>query len=183
MVDEKKDDKKVVKEEEKAVFLKSTAALDLERREEDARLTDLERRERDASEGRDFTGDGNDTSDYVGVSPEYMNYANEGDKPYRAGKDSAVGRLEAELTAGAAVAEPVETKSNQTDGGGSSVPLVYATFSGENFENRVITADEAKAEAERVAPKDSETLEPVEKKNETAPPVNRATPAPAKTSK
>lgn len=159
--------------EEKAVFLKTTAALDLERREEDERLTPAERRERDKSQGRDFTGDGNDTSAYVGVSAEYMNYASPGDRPYRAGEDSALGRLEDQLTSGAAVAAPVDPVSNQTDGGGSTVPLVYAEFSGEDFTNRVVTAEEAKAESDRLNPE-------VENKEVPAPKVAAA---PAKTGK
>lgn len=32
-------------------------------------------------EGRSFTIEGNDTSGYVGVDPEYRNYANETDRP------------------------------------------------------------------------------------------------------
>lgn len=32
-------------------------------------------------DGRSFTIEGNDTSGYVGVDPEYRNYANETDKP------------------------------------------------------------------------------------------------------
>jgi len=36
----------------------------------------------DESNGRDFTIEGNDTSGYVGVDPEYRNYANETDRPY-----------------------------------------------------------------------------------------------------
>lgn len=34
-----------------------------------------------ANGGRDFRVQGNDISDYIGVSPEYMTYANETDKP------------------------------------------------------------------------------------------------------
>lgn len=32
-------------------------------------------------EGRDFAGDGNDVSEYVGTDPEYRNYASETDRP------------------------------------------------------------------------------------------------------
>lgn len=32
-------------------------------------------------EGRDYRVEGNDTSGYIGVSPEYMTYANETEKP------------------------------------------------------------------------------------------------------
>lgn len=64
----------------------STAQLDRERRFKAASgaVEDTA-----ASEARDFTGDGNDTSAYFGVSPEYMNYANKTDKPYRAPEGSA----------------------------------------------------------------------------------------------
>lgn len=37
--------------------------------------------ERESTEGRSFRIEGNDTSGYVGVDPEYRNYANETDKP------------------------------------------------------------------------------------------------------
>lgn len=33
------------------------------------------------SDGRDYRVEGNDTSGYIGVSPEYMTYANETEKP------------------------------------------------------------------------------------------------------
>lgn len=33
------------------------------------------------TDGRDYTVEGNDTSGYIGVSPEYMTYANETEKP------------------------------------------------------------------------------------------------------
>lgn len=38
----------------------------------------------EAGQDRSFVVEGNDTSAYVGVSPEYANYANETEKPHRA---------------------------------------------------------------------------------------------------
>lgn len=35
----------------------------------------------DSTEGRNYRVEGNDTSGYVGVSPEYMTYANKTEKP------------------------------------------------------------------------------------------------------
>lgn len=40
-----------------------------------------------SDEGRSFTIPGNDTSGFVGVDPEYMNYASETDKPRLTKKD------------------------------------------------------------------------------------------------
>ena len=39
------------------------------------------------NDGRDFAVEGNDLSGYVGVSPEYMNYANETEAPLRGDDD------------------------------------------------------------------------------------------------
>lgn len=39
---------------------------------------------------RDWTGDGNDVEDFVGVSPEYKNYANETDKPLVGDEDELI---------------------------------------------------------------------------------------------
>lgn len=40
--------------------------------------------------GRDFRVEGNDVSGYIGVSPEYRNYANETDRPYVTDEDVAL---------------------------------------------------------------------------------------------
>lgn len=45
--------------------------------------------------GRSFAAAGNETDDYLGVSPEYMNYANETDRPYRSPEDSPAAVAEA----------------------------------------------------------------------------------------
>lgn len=41
----------------------------------------VESEEGDVSEGRDFTVEGNDTSEYVGTDVEYQNYADDTHKP------------------------------------------------------------------------------------------------------
>jgi hypothetical protein len=143
-------DKETTTDVEQAVYTKTTAQLDLERRLADEKLSPKELREKYDGGARDYTGDGNDTSAYVGVNPEYMNYANETDRPYQAGEGSAERELEDQLKSGHAVAEPVDGTSNQTDGGGSTVPLVYAEVSGSDFENYEVTADEAAKETARL---------------------------------
>jgi hypothetical protein len=65
-------------------FTKPTTQLDLERRQA------IERGDEEApgSEARSFEVEGNDTSGYIGTSPEYMNYADETSKPFLAEDDS-----------------------------------------------------------------------------------------------
>lgn len=174
------------KKEEKAVYLPTTAELDLERRMDKEELTKEEYADKYSENvnGRDFTGDGNDTSGYVGVNPEYMNYANETDKPGKTDPESALGRLERQLQSGSAVAEAGPgAVSNPTDGGGSSVPVLYAALSGEDFENRVVTADELETEQKRLAAPNKDAEEDTSKKSPTPTPVKTATPVQHKTGK
>lgn len=94
----------------------------------------------------------NDTSAYVGVSPEYMTYASDTEKPLRA--DGGVeGDLEEAVLDGSKFAvgtvTPVATDADtSTVGSGASSDLVYTATSGEGFT------------AEKVVPK--EESEPVE---------------------
>ena len=141
---------------EKPVFLPTTAQLDRERRLDEEKLTPSELAKKYDTEGRDFTGDENETGAFVGVNPEYRNYAGVFGQPFQA-EDGAEAELEDRFTQGGAVAERVDPVSNQTEGGGSTVPLVYAELSGEDFTNRVVTVDEAKKEADRLAPSGDST--------------------------
>lgn len=61
------------KTKEKAGFAKSAQELDLEQR--------YAAENGEESEGRDFAVEGNDLSEYRGVSPEYQNYASNTDEP------------------------------------------------------------------------------------------------------
>ena len=139
------------KDVEQPVYTPTTAQLDRERRLDDADLTPEELAEKYGTEARDFTGDGNDTSLFVGVNPEYQNYAGVFNQPFRA-EDGAERELEDELTQGGATAPKVEFDSNQTDGGGSTIPLVYAELSGDDFTNREVSQKEADAERDRLDP-------------------------------
>lgn len=60
--------------EDNETFTKPTALLDLERRQAEE-SGDVE------AEGRLYTVEGNELDNYVGVSPEYQNYADETHKP------------------------------------------------------------------------------------------------------
>lgn len=75
---------------------KTTAQLARERRhaEEDAKA-----KGEVVDEGRSFAVEGNDLSGYFGVSPEYMTYANDTDRPFKAEEGSAERRDEDELEA------------------------------------------------------------------------------------
>lgn len=77
------------------VYSKPSSQLDLERRlasdNESSRVVSTS----DAyvgptsTEGRDFRVEGNDTSSYIGTSPEYQTYANETEAPLESDEDSA----------------------------------------------------------------------------------------------
>lgn len=145
------------KEKEKAVYAPTTAEVDRERRLDQEELSADEFAEKYGTDvtGREYAVEGNDTGDYVGVSPEYMTYARDTDKPLRS-EDNAEAELEERFTKGGAIAEQGEVFGGvQTDGGGSSVPTVYATYSGENFSDRVVTAEEAEKEGKKLQPSDT----------------------------
>lgn len=83
-----------------------------------------------------YAVNGNDTSAYVGVSPEYMTYANETEKPLRAASGVEKEREDAALADVPVVAQAAVSKldgNHATQGGGSSTDLVYTQHSGEDF--------------------------------------------------
>lgn len=90
-----------------------------------------------------YAVEGNDTSAYVGVNQEYMNYANETEKPLLAEEGSAERYFEDQLTSSKKFAVAAVPGSNQTEGGGSSVPLLYPDVSGENYVNEPVKVNEA----------------------------------------
>lgn len=53
----------------------------------DAQPVDEEAKQEQVTDGRSWAVEGNDTSGYVGVDPEYRNYANETEKPILTEKD------------------------------------------------------------------------------------------------
>lgn len=85
----------------------------------------------------------NDTSAYVGVNPEYATYGTEQDRPYRAGEGTAERYFEDQITAPKKFAVAAPFGSNQTEGGGSSVPLLYPDVSGEAYVNEPVKVTEA----------------------------------------
>src|SRR6059058_127963 len=68
-------------------FTKSTAQVDLEQRLSNDNASPLARIEGSGNTNEvnaPYAVEGNDTSGYVGVSPEYMTYANDTEKPLTA---------------------------------------------------------------------------------------------------
>ena len=83
-----------------------------------------------------FAVEGNDTSGYVGVSPEYMTYASETEKPMRAKSGVEAKREERALDSVPVVAAPATSDldaDTSTQGGGNSSDLIYTASSGEKF--------------------------------------------------
>lgn len=90
-----------------------------------------------------YAVEGNDTSAYVGVNPEYATYGTEQDRPYQAGEGSAERYFEDQLLSPKKFAVAAPFNSKQTEGGGSSVPLLYPDVSGEAYVNEPVKVTEA----------------------------------------
>lgn len=90
-----------------------------------------------------YAVEGNDTSAYVGVNPEYATYANETEKPLRAEEGTAERYFEDQLTSPKKFAVGAAVVSQPTEGGGSSVPLLYPDVSGEGYVNEPVKVSEA----------------------------------------
>lgn len=92
-------------EQKKAQYAKPASQVDLEERLENGNQSDKVLSTADSYEGaadeggRDFAVEGNDLDGYVGVSPEYQNYANETEAPVEA-DDSAENKVIAEFAEG-----------------------------------------------------------------------------------
>lgn len=134
-----------------------------------------------------FATKDNDTSAYVGVSPEYMTYADDTQKPLRA-QGGVEGKLEEAVFAGApAVRIATATPENTaTQGDGASDESVYTANSGEGFTPKVVTDDGKPAvNSDAEAVKGGEPTGPAETTDskstkKTAAPVKPSTPdAPA----
>lgn len=124
-------------EEDKVTRWPSNAELDLQRRLDEEKQQAGEA----PSTGRDVAVEGNDTSDYVGVSPEYMTYANETEKPLRAdgGPEEVLEDRVLERVAGA-VASTERREGKSTQGGGSVTPTLYAATSGDSVQPEKVGA-------------------------------------------
>jgi hypothetical protein len=129
-----------------------------------------------------FAVEGNDTSAYVGVSPEYMTYASETEAPSRA-TEGVEGQREARaLDAPPVVAAAPTTaldEDTSTQGSGASSDLVYTAASGEGFTAQKAVAPEPEVKTEDATP-EAETIVKPEVKTE-APTAETVTPAPAAT--
>lgn len=145
----------------------STAELDLQNRYEQEGLIEVDRGEdgedngnRAAStggagpEGRNFAVEDNDTSNYVGVSPEYMTYANEYDAPLEAdGGVEAVAEAKFKNPDNYPLGTLESRTPGQTAGGGSSTPHIVVTTSGESIQHTLVEeAPEADKETGEVHP-------------------------------
>lgn len=84
-------------------------------------------------DGRDYRVEGNDTSGYIGVSPEYMTYANETEKPtltdqeawdYTHNLDDLEGNADGESEA---EVEDPESKESEVEKPATTIPAVVAT--------------------------------------------------------
>jgi hypothetical protein len=101
----------------------------------------------DAVDGRGnvlspYAVEDNDTSAYVGVNPEYATYANETERPFRAEEGTAERYFEDQLTSPKKFAVGAGVQSQPTEGGGSSVPLLYPDVSGEGYVNEGVKVTE-----------------------------------------
>ena len=84
-----------------------------------------------------FAVEDNDTSAYVGVAPEYMTYAEDLNKPFKA-EGGVEQELEDKLIEQPTLVSPVVVdEGNPTEGGGSSQEVVFTALSGENFSSEV----------------------------------------------
>lgn len=117
-----------------------------------------------------YAVEGNDTSGYIGVSPEYATYANETEAPLRATEG-----VEAEATE--ALTQPLRQakvkpsyEGKQITGVGSTNPVIYSEVSGEDYKTEVVTVKGGK---------EPKTVEDVEKLSASDRPAEEALVPPA----
>lgn len=96
----------------------------------------------------------NDTSGYVGVSSEYMTYANDTEKPLRA-EEGVEAELEDKLLRGGLVSKVAVGDGKQTQGGGSTYESVTTATSGDGFSSKVASQTPDKATVGRPASRPS----------------------------
>lgn len=132
------------KTKEGVSFTESTAARDLRLRMESGNAREFGSGFSDPSEVQaQFATETTDTSDYIGVSEEYMTHANDTEKPYAAEEGAELEALELQ-TSGLAVQKPAEpAESKTTLGTGSSAESIYTASSGENFSSELVDPEDA----------------------------------------
>lgn len=130
-----------------------------------------------------YAVEGNDTTGYVGVSPEYMTYADDRQKPFQ-GEGGVERQVEDDLF----TAEPVAVvaakhEGRQITGVGSTQPLIYPHTSGDVYrtEVREIKADDVPDTVEDAAKLEDKGTKvgTTKAKGKPAPPA--APPAPSTT--
>lgn len=105
-----------------------------------------------------FAVEGNDTSAYIGVSPEYATYSDSAFKPMRGDggpEEEAVDKNTVNLRVNKIV-KPVE--SQQVEGVGSTDPLIYSETSGSVWKTEVVEGEDAPTtveEAKKLKAKDA----------------------------
>lgn len=159
----------------------TTAELDLEARQQEDYVSPLRI---DGGSGvvtedqAAYAVEGNDTSQYIGVSPEYMTYANETEKPLAAEHGAEKVALE-ELQAAASteITPATPTEIEQTKGT-VGTETVTTSLSGSVLQAKVA---EPKVEAEPVETEQAEDPAPPATTSQTATPA--PAPAPVKATK
>lgn len=139
------------KKDNEVVYAKSTAQLDLEerlaRQNEPVRVNleedDVLNPEKVVAP---YKVEDNDTSAYRGVSPEYMTYADDRQKPFDA-EEGVWADAEKAMTQGSAVSKPAPVlEPKPTVGGGSSQEVVYSATSGEGYTAELVDREKVHAE-------------------------------------
>lgn len=126
-----------------------------------------------------YAVEGNDTSAYLGVSPEYMTYANEADAPYRATEGVEADVLDT-LQAGVPTVFRTEVPedSRPADVGGQGLENLNTAVSGEDYSSE-LSDRPASVGPVRVVGAEAETSAPAT----SAPVLTKATTAKASTAK
>jgi hypothetical protein len=91
-----------------------------------------------------YAVEGNDTSAYLGTSPEYMNYATPGDQPHRVTEGAEADVLDY-LQSGMPGVYKTQDVSDEvaTQVGGQSVEHINTATSGEDFSSELVDKPEA----------------------------------------
>lgn len=146
MADEKKNQQP--KESESGTYTRPTSQIDLERRLDEGFLPESARRDNTKDDvlnpekvNAPYATDEHDTSAYLGVSAEYMQYANETEKPLEAteGPEFESLKLQRLGVAGVRKTEGLDTEP-ATEVGVGSTETLNTVSSGENFSAQLVDA-------------------------------------------
>lgn len=132
--------------QDKPYITKPTTQLDLEARLKRDNLPVKEDVDPNAVNAP-YKVEGNDTSAYVGVDPDKMNYASDTEKPLSGGGVEA--KVAKEQLSGYAYGKDAEKEGEQTVGSGSSVPVVGVTTSGEKVSHKLVDRKGLQAQIEK----------------------------------